>query len=253
MNVQVAHVCMATVTIVAQYHLGNIVPFINNGFLFGLFLGMLLTTIDRHVQIRFPLLYQAFQTRHVVMAILSTWAAVLVFDCCVVALAELQNQVFLILVSTVLLVITYMVLVSSNISVLMVARRHQRDICRLYRGDLNTARNLKNSLKATKTCVTIVASYVLLWLPFLTHNIMSLCGFYRPDGEKLFSQLVEMLALSNAIVDQILFVAFHKEIKVMAKKYLRRRPSSEWQNGSNTKTLTLNQQIVKSSPSPSGT
>jgi len=237
MNVQVSHICMACVTIAAQHYLGNIVPLLNNGFLLCLFLGMLLTTVDRHLQIRFPMLYQRFQTRHVFMATSSTWLAVVIFDCCVLLLPKLQNEIFLILMSSILLMITYVVLISSNISVLMVARRHQKDIYRLYKGDLNTAKNLKNSLKATKTCVTIVASYVLLWLPFLTHNILSLGGIYRPDGEKMFTQSVEIFALSNAIVDPMLFVAFHKEMKGMAKKYLRRRANSEWQNGSNTKTI----------------
>ncbi|XP_066929054.1 trace amine-associated receptor 7b-like [Clytia hemisphaerica] len=255
MNMQVAHFWMAITIIVTQHTYGNITPIVNNGFLLGLFLGMLLATMDRYVQIHSPMTYQHLRSSHVIGVITCSWVLVAIFDSTILSVARFQiSQRFFTSLTTILLLVTYMVLIFTNASVLLVAKRHQENIRSLYKAsDVETLKKQKHSLKATKTCVTIVASYLLLWLPFLVHNILSLTDLYQPDGRKLFSQLAEISALSNAIVDQILFVAFHREVKKTVGKCLR-GGSGDWDYGSNrTCSTSQNRKITPPSVSASRT
>ena len=52
---------------------------------------------------------------------------------------------------------------------------------------------------------------MLLWLPYLIHNLMFINNYQREDV--IYTQAVEMVALFNSIVDPILFVAFRKDLK----------------------------------------
>lgn len=225
MNLQLVHLCMATTNIIGQHTKGNIAPCINNGFLLGLFLGMLVVTVDRHAQIHSPMTYQHERTKHILLAVvLSNWILVFIFNCIIIAYAAFRSQHFLTILSTVLLTTTHVVLVFTNASVMNVAKRHHKHIqsmCKI--STVDSTRRQKQSLKATKTCITIVGSFLLLWLPFLIHNLLALGGFYIVDGNKLFSQIAQIAALSNATVDQVLFVAFHREVKQTASKYLQKK------------------------------
>ena len=255
MNLQLVHLCMACTTIVAQHTRGNnIAPCINNGFLLALFLGMLMVTIDRHVQIHRPMAYQHVCTKHIMTVVISSWFIVIAFDCVILARSAFRSQRFLTFLSTVLLLITHVVLVFTNISVLMVAKRHQKHIRSVYKtSTIDSVRSHKQSLKATKTCITIVGSYLLLWLPFLVHNLLCMGGYYIADGRRLFSQLAEIAALSNAAVDQVLFVAFHKEVKKMAGRYLLKNnsQSSEFDYYGSNKTSSLsNTSIINTTKKP---
>ena len=243
MNLQLVQFCMACTTIVAQHtRSNNIIQCINNGFLLALFLGMLMVTVDRHAQIHCPMSYQHIQTKQVMLVVIATWLVAATFDTVILAHSSFHSQRFLTYLSTVLLVTTHVVLVFTNISVLMVAKRHQKHIQSMYKtSSIDSVRRNKHSLKATKTCITIVGSYLLLWLPFLIHNLMCIGGYYIADGRRLFSQLVEIVALSNAIVDQMLFVAFHKEVKKTAAKYVQRSlsNSSEFDFFTSNRTSSL--------------
>ena len=252
MNLQLVQFCMACTTIVAQHTRGdNITQCINNGFLLALFLGMLMVTVDRHAQIHRPMVYQNVRTKQILLVVIATWLLAAIFDAVILARSTFHSQLFLTYLSTVLLLTTHVVLVFTNISVVMVAKRHQKHIQSMYKtSSIDSVRRHKQSLKATKTCITIVGSYLLLWLPFLIHNLLSIGGYYIADGRRLFSQLVEIVALSNAIVDQMLFVAFHKEVKKMAAKYIQ-GSSSEFDNFTSNRTSSLSSNRSTTSTTPS--
>ena len=62
-------------------------------------------------------------------------------------------------------------------------------------------------------CLTVVSTFVLLWLPYLVHNVMVLAGQYKPLDGNTFTDVVEAIALLNAIIDPVLFLWLSKETK----------------------------------------
>ena len=68
-------------------------------------------------------------------------------------------------------------------------------------------------MKASQVCIVVVSSFVLLWLPFVVHDVLHLLGRYQPADGKTFTVIVEHIGFSNSFVDVLLFVWLNNGVK----------------------------------------
>ena len=185
----------------------DVVVILNTCLLVSMFLGLMLLSMERVLLIMCPFTYRHFTTAHCIAVIVSSWLPMVVF--LIVLLGIRATQETLTIITTSLIVIATVVLTFSNLLIYRAARSHYR----FKRKMIRRPSEPKRMLKASYVCFAIVASFVLLWLPYLIHNIMALANVYQPSAHKLFTKFVEHFALLNAIVDAVLFIWISREMK----------------------------------------
>ena len=88
----------------------------------------------------------------------------------------------------------------------------------------NTRNNdKKKGLKSRYVCLAIVVSFVLLWAPYLVHNILLLKNGRMKLSTILqgqFEHVAVVIALVNPMVDPLFFIIFRKDVKRELKRLI---------------------------------
>ena len=184
---------------------------INNALLMTKFLCLTVKSGDRYTAINFPYKYEKLTTEVTFAIIACTWIPGLAYG--VSGIFVTINEKELQVISSVLFLMSAVVLTASNVKIFLIARVHG--------ARLKKNKN-KMVLKSTYVCISIVLSFVLLWIPFFVHNILALIGVYKPACDKIFTITSVQIGLLNSLLDPILYVGFHKDAKTELRKSLKR-------------------------------
>lgn len=224
MNLQAVHLFMcANALTVDDYGIGYAQLYVSNGLLMELFLALLLTTLDRLAAIKYPYFYQRVTTRWIAAIIGVSWLPGVVFV--VILLSINAHQVVMVWMSTILIAVAMVILVCSNTTIWMIVRKHIRAVQRNCRPSVSDINDDKAKVKATFVCLSIVATFVLFWLPHLVHNLIYLTSVL-PYG--VFTRSLGSMILLNAMIDPCLYVVFRKDVKKEIKLLVRKHhPSRE--------------------------
>ena len=223
-NLLVVHILLCISGIVSKFHMSVGVVIFSNGCLIELFLSLILITSDRCVNIKFPFEYHKINTKKVILMITSSWVITAIFV--ILYIEVVTNGYYRVVISTILLGFATFTLTLSNITIYIIARRHVNAIRR--NTSLESMKNRKRVLKSTYVCFSIILSFVISWLPYFVHNVMTLVKAYIPGGYKLFTKVVVRVAMVNSLIDPFLYLCFNRDVKkelkkIMAKKDERKR------------------------------
>lgn len=221
-NLQVVHVLLCVSGIIGKFDKAVEVVVFSNGCLIELFLVLILMTVDRYINIKYPFYYENLPTRKIIFMIVTSWAiTVLSVTMYLYFGADGYHRV---VISTFLLGIATFTLALSNIRIYIIAQSHVKAI-KKYSTDNNNAarRNRITTLKSTYVCFSIIFSFVITWLPLFIHNAMFLLKIYRPAPSKTFTQIVVRLAMVNSLLDPLLYFCFNKDLKHELKLILTKR------------------------------
>jgi len=251
LNLLVVHILFNTSVIVS-----NFIPYsekeviINCCLLVAMFLGLLLLSLERVMLIRCPFAHRDIETTHILVAILCAWVPAIVFGCVLLHFGAAQTT--LTIITTSLIGFSTLVLTLSNVVIYKAAKRHDQFKKKnaLNIDTSNKSTSNKKMLKASYVCFSIVASFVIFWLPYLVHNVLALLDIYQTGADKLFTKFVEHFALLNAIVDVVLFVWLSREMKKELRdiwrklrgKNVRHGKQARLELGSKISTTSMNQQ-----------
>ena len=109
-----------------------------------------------------------------------------------------------------LIAIAAIVLTSSNIIIYIIAKRHMAAIMKQrYHSNKDGERR---KLKSTYVCISIVATFLVCWLPYLVLCIIIIVHGYGITNDNT-TKGVEVVAAFNSIADPILFVLFRRDVK----------------------------------------
>lgn len=220
LNLQFVHVLLLTSNIIHKsydgYNAFHI--YMNNGLLIEMFLAMVLATIDRLIAIRFPYVYVNIQTKHTLFGVACSWLPGIIFT--VTAVIFLPRQEYMSILSTVLLCVAMIILVSSNASVYVIARKQWHGIrTRCTQASFRGFKENKQ-LKSIYVCLSIVTSFFVFWMPYLVHSLMFLLAGDDAVNLKL-TMCVELVAFANSLTDPILFVVFRKDARKEVRRLLK--------------------------------
>lgn len=214
MNLQIIHMLLCITCIVMR--LTPKVPIILiTGFLMQMFFSLILITADRFFAIERPFLYQKLTTKKTIMVILTSWflTSSFIFLSFVFKLALMDC----IIASAALLILATISLSASNLKIYCIARRHAK-VIKEQKSCLNKQDQRKEMrvLKSTYVTFTIIASFILLWFPAFVYYILV---FLKKDT-LIFFKVAMQISCLEALVDPILYVCCHKDVKKEAKKKL---------------------------------
>lgn len=208
LNLQTVHIILCMSSMGFRKEMKDIHVAINNGLLMELFLSMFLTILDRLIAIKFPYLYQRLTTRRVLIIIGSSWIPGIVFTATVIMTKP--GQIPVTTMSTILIFVAMLILVSSNIMIWFIVKRHKKTVQRECTPAHAKISAEKRKLKSTYVCMSIVTTFLLLWLPFLVHNVLLLT---QGDVDKAFQRGTETVVLVNTVIDPWLFIIFRRDVK----------------------------------------
>lgn len=226
-NLQAAHIMFGVLLIVGQFVYGRVFAVCIISIVVQSFLSMLLKVVDRYLIIRLPYEYKRVRTKHLMCFICGTWVITIAFTFCMLFIDERTDDRTFTLILTIAISVSMFVLVVFNLSVYFIARRHSLVIHRSKKGNKKTdeerqgqkqhLRMRKNkplvSWKPLFTCVAIVISFCVLWLPYLVHNAMVLGYIHHAERGELFSEVVLIVASLNSLADPLIFVWFNRDLK----------------------------------------
>ena len=191
---------------------------------FGLMIAMLVVlmvlTMERVAVIKFPFKYADVESKHIVIINLFSWLPTIIFVCSSF-ICEIQEHV-LTITSAVLIAVAITLLSSSNVIIYSVAKKHDQFLKNNATHRQGNGNHSTKVLKASYVCFAIVLSFVIFWLPYLTHNLLAIVGVYKPSAEKTFTKVVEHVAFLNSLVDAVLFIWLSRETKKELVKVFRK-------------------------------
>lgn len=237
LNLQLVHVAICILEIIPGYHDAKVI--VNNALLMEMLFSMSITTIDRFMAINYPFIYERMTNANVLAIIFSSWIFPAVFLC--FAFVYNVDQRFCTILSTSLIASSTFILTLSNIRIYVIAKRHEKAIETLVMilQDENRKKSEKTKLsKSAYVSFSIVLSFIILWMPYFIHNILSLTAIYVPSHSKTFTKSVEHIALVNSFIDPILFIAFSKDIKKEFKKIAKMIQSEKSSRETTVRKLT---------------
>ena len=182
----------------------------NCGFIIGMFIGLMVITVDRAVAIKYPFVHADIETKYIVITLLFSWLPTFMFLC--LSFLFGVTQYMLTMVSTVLIIISTIVLILCNGFIYSVAKKHDQFL-KDNTAQQALANKSRKMLKASYVCFAVVISFVILWFPYLVHNLLVITGLYYQSAEKLFTKVVGHVVLLNSIGDAILFVWLSRDTK----------------------------------------
>ena len=210
-NLQVSHILFGVLLIVGQFVSERVLVLCTFSVVVQMFLSMLLKIVDRYVIIRLPYKYKRVHSRHLLVFICGTWfVSVTSLLGMFFFAADQTDDRTLTLILTVGISVAIVVLVVCNSSVYLIARRHSLAILNRRHGELKPPLVL---WKPLFTCVAIVTSFSVLWLPYLVHNAIVLGHTHEAERHSLFSQTVLIISSLNSIADPLIFIWLNRDIK----------------------------------------
>lgn len=225
LNLQICHIFISILGTLTIFYPTRLKVIISNGLLIELYLSMIITSTDRFISIKYPFKYQKVRTKTITIAIGIAWIPSVLFVSIAVALNV--NQYFCTVLSTILISSATILLSIFNLNIYIIAKRHKDSIMRLIKVIEGNDKQMAKISKSTYVCFAIVFSFIILWMPYLIHNILVLLKSYRPDSENTFTKTVEHVALYNSLIDPLLFVCFSKDVKRELKKVCKMTSSDD--------------------------
>lgn len=226
-NLQIVHFFLLTSNVVqkvhSQYNAFQI--YVNNGLLMELFISMFLSTMDRLITIKHPYRYERIKVSQIVVIILNSWLPGMAFIAGSIVTKTSQESMSAI--SIVLIGLAMIVLITSNLLIHIIAKRHwivirQQSLPKSI--DRKTPIE-KKRLKSTYVCLAIVISFLVFWLPYFIHGILLLT---KRDVGKRVTGCVEVLAVANSVFFPLLFVLFRKDVKKeLSRLFKKKKPTTE--------------------------
>ncbi|XP_066919508.1 tachykinin-like peptides receptor 86C [Clytia hemisphaerica] len=220
---------------------------IANLLLLQVFLGLICMTLERFLSIIYPFKMRQSSTRYHYILISISWLLIglltalgLVYFEDITGHQNNDNRVFL-MFSTALVSIAILLLAFTNFKLLLIARKHFKEIGKtLVREKTEIC---KRNSKATYTCIIIVASFIILWLPQLIHNILSLLNIYQAGKDRLLTQIVWLIAMIDSIVNPFVHMCFNRGIRQMVKRMSNRKSTIE-RTKHNNETVSSKHTVV---------
>ena len=211
LNMQGINIALNVIVITSVFYLSQKTErVITNALLLTKFFSLMSTTCDRYMCIAYPYKYIQVTNRSVILIILLFWLPGVIFSAVGISSGTVTDD-DLCITQIVVFAAASVLLISSNISIYTIAKRHSK------REKSNEGKKI---LKATYICVSVVLCFVLLWLPFAVHNILVVMALYQPRNDKMFTLLVLQFGLLHAMLEPILFFGFQRDAKGELKKSL---------------------------------
>ena len=176
-----------------------------------MFVILMVLTMERIAVIKFPFKYADVESKHMVIINLFSWLPTIMFVCSSI-ICEIQEDV-LTITTAVLIAVAITLLSLSNAIIYSVAKKHDQFLKTNAAHRQGNGNHSTKVLKASYVCFAIVLSFVICWLPYLTHNLLAIVGVYKPSGDKTFTKVVEHIAFLNSLVDAVLFIWLSREPK----------------------------------------
>lgn len=234
MNLLLVHVALSTAAVIATFYLPSISAIINGGFFMEMFLSLVICSFDRYINIKLPYKYAKLTSTKILFIAAGSWGISTIFVVISTILRITPYQMTVVFTSLILL--SGIILTSSNVHIYLIAKRHAKAIL-----TNNTAaadvRKEKKVLKATYVCFALVASFIMLWLPLLLHGVLVMVNMYTPAKEKMFTKIVFNIGCLNSIIDPILYVCFRKELRKNFQRIFQRKghkPTADTRGSSQT-------------------
>lgn len=191
-------------------------------------------TAERYFAIFYPLRYRSLVTAHrarLVIALLwtymtllsllpifgwNTWRAGMTCDFYyALPFPYILISTFLLVASSVLLSITM------YIRILVLAQKHRKDI-RKNQTRLNDAddKKFKNDTDTVKIMAIVFFLFALFWLPYLLVAPMKYISALEPDLMEVIKNFCLSLAMSNSLVNPIVYCGMRKDFRVAFKRII---------------------------------
>jgi len=231
LNLQMSHMLLCTVIIISESVMWTwgqfyILVDIGNAIVMEIFISLIIYSADRLFAINLPFTHKFLKLKHVAVAVMISWLLPVAFALLSLNLPVIQQYMDVIL--TVMIGAAATVLTITNVVVYFMATKHDRfvrentDRWSTY-GKYYTG---KQMLKASSVCLCVVSSFVLCWLPYLVHSVLSLLSVYEPGSKKAFTIVAKQLALVDSLLDPVLFVLLAPDARLVIFKLLSVRRSS---------------------------
>ena len=217
-NLLLLHILVSMAIIVAKFYLPEESVVVNNGFFLEMFLCLLMCSTDRYIYIKFPYMYANLTTSRIICMVASSW--VITGSFVVLSMLFKITIVQSTALCTAIIIVASLVLVSSNINIYIIAKRHQKAILKFNTATVDREKESR-SLKATYVCLTLVGSFVITWVPLLVHNVLVLAHAHEPTNGSLFTVLAQHIGFSNSIVDPLLYIYFRQDLRESLKRITR--------------------------------
>lgn len=223
-NLLLVHCFLCIITLVSGFFTSSTKRIFKNGILIQMFLSLMIISIDRFMNIKYPFKYQRLRTKHVSLIIVGSWIpSVTSIVLCVILGITAHHCV---VICTILIVLASICLTVTNLNIFRLARHHSEAIAqqRTTHASKPKSSETTNQLKVSLICFASVLSFILLWFPYFVHNILALANVYKIVDDKLFTLAVVKFALLNSLMDPLLFIALNKDARHV---FLRLRPARE--------------------------
>ena len=186
-----------------------------------LFTNLLVLTLDRFVYIKFPFQYSKLTEPKIYIIISVSWVLPLLL----LLVPNLAQAIVYDIISLSLILVSFLVLLISNICIYRVARAHQKKVKKQRKSfcqhdsDANEVKHLnsKKHYKAVKICFGMVVTFLTFWIPLFVHDAAKLIGFSHPT----FTIITVLLAFSNSAIDPILYSVLSVDLRSEVHRILQ--------------------------------
>ena len=137
-------------------------------------------TCERVIVLKFHFKYADVKTRHVLLLLAFSWIPPVIYV--IVAILYDVKQETCLIVNTITVLIAGVVLGISNAIVYNIAKKHEIFLNKNSSGDRPLKKKSK-TLKASFVCLAVVSSFILLWAPYVVHNILWLASVVVNEGK----------------------------------------------------------------------
>jgi len=238
-NIQLIHIMVATFDITRHTYSPGIVV-MNNILMTELFLSMLMANGDRYFAISKPFVYQKMTSKKTYLLIAVSWTMVLI-ELFLLNVFHVTKQLVLELSLTILMAVSITVLTYSNIVIWFIARKHAISIAQnSVNGHRKEAIRRRQLKKSTVSCLLFVGSFVVLYTPFLIHNVIAVTTEFTADPTSPFTVCVVTITSFNGLVDPITYVISNGDIKAKltsSLKYFKKKQIVQPDNETQTREI----------------
>jgi len=245
LNLQLTHAFMGVTSIVLQeFDVFNELVVLFDALLLQMFLMLLCMTLERYLSVTWPMKFRNLATKYYVYTIALSWIFIIILLAIALSFTTRILQEHLVILSTALIAVSIITLLFTNINMFVIAQRHFKEI---FKTSIASKKSkFRGNMKSTYTCLVIVVSFIVLWLPQLVHNILALNDNYYVSREKKFTRIVWLVALSDSLVNPFIYAIFNRELRQTIRKRVSFRHRRE-RNNTNSQTLeteALNRNVV---------
>lgn len=192
---------------------------LSNALLMATFVTLIVLTIERAILIKFPFRHKDIELKHSRLMITCCWIPTGLF--LIFGLVFKINQSAMTLISTVLISLALLTLTISNIMIYRAAKKHDNFVKRHTLRRKNDTEDKGKLLKASYVCFAVVFSFLVLWSPFLVHNILAITNSYHPSMEQAFSEIVGHIGMLNSLVDGMLLIWLNRDINKEVMRFVK--------------------------------